>query len=296
MNRGNAAKLGLAVVAGGAILAVALFVLLGVSLWDETELYHLSIETDVHGLSEGSPVEIRGVRVGQVERIRLFPDDQPNAIRVDLSVAAEVPVYRGAHAKLKFQGVGVSGQRYIAIEAGEPARGRIPAGSRIPIQATAFEKVTDRIVQIADGAEALMTSTSTLVRGLSEIVQAVEGADVRSMVEDARRTFTTLRTSAGRVDELIAENRRVLAQTVDDAAATADRAREVFDEASSAMARIEQLVIEISTSVDASDDELRATLRNLRRATRSMASLGQRLERDPSLLLFSDAPEERELP
>jgi len=156
--------------------------------------------------------------------------------------------------------------------------------------------VTDRIVQIADGAEALMTSTSTLVRGLSEIVQAVEGADVRSMVEDARRTFTTLRTSAGRVDELIAENRRVLAQTVDDAAATADRAREVFDEASSAMARIEQLVIEISTSVDASDDELRATLRNLRRATRSMASLGQRLERDPSLLLFSDAPEERELP
>lgn len=296
MNRENAAKLGAAVVVGSAILITGLIVLLGLSLWEETESYYLSIDGDVHGLSQGSPVEIRGVRVGQVEAIRLFPESAPDAIGVELSVAAEVPVYDGAYAQLSFQGVGVSGQRYVSIQAGDPAKGRAPPGSEIPVEATKFERVTDRIVEIAGEAENLLASTSTLVTNIDAIVTAIDGRAVQAMVEDARATLHNLQTSTRRVDELFAENRRALARTVDDAAATAERARVVFGEAEFAMKQIEELVLKLSTAVDANDDELQATLRNLRRASQSMAVLGQQLERDPSRLLFSSSPKPRELP
>lgn len=296
MNRENATKLGLTVVVGLGLLGLGLVGLLGLRWFEDSKAYRLTVSGSVHGLLEDSSVEVRGVPVGQVERIRLFPEDAPSSVRVRIAVAHDVPIWKGARARLRYEGVGVSGRRYVAIEGGEPDRGRLEVGSDIPVEATMFEKVTQDVEKITRETRTLLASTSTLVASIEKAVSVIEPELVRSLIDDARSTLANLDEASREIRGFVATNRRSLRHTVEETEATAERARAIFTEAASTVDRIDRLVRRISSSVATNEDDLTSVLRNLRRASQSLATFGRRLEREPSQLLFSGSPPERELP
>ncbi|BCB88210.1 hypothetical protein Psuf_055230 [Phytohabitans suffuscus] len=80
--------------------------------------------TDVTGLLEGDDVRIAGVRVGQVEGIRVVDS---TVAEVEFTVDGDIPLAAGVRAKVRYRDL--VGQRYVALSEG-PGDGRpLPAGA-----------------------------------------------------------------------------------------------------------------------------------------------------------------------
>src|SRR5688572_19836248 len=95
------------ILVGGVVLAliVALFAFI---LWlsqtggKEAQRFDIFFK-EVSGLAVGSQVQFSGVPVGAVEEIKLLPD-QPEFVRVRITVDEEVPILQGTTATIS--GVG----------------------------------------------------------------------------------------------------------------------------------------------------------------------------------------------
>ena len=88
-------------VAAAAVLLFSLW-LTGAGTDGQVNRYDVLFREAVSGLSEGSPVQYSGIRVGEVEQLTLDPLD-PRIVRARIQVVSSVPVRsgwtpsRGAH-------------------------------------------------------------------------------------------------------------------------------------------------------------------------------------------------------
>lgn len=76
------------------IAGVVFVVWLGGSRFsNEYDRYRIIFEGPVRGLSVGGDVQFNGIKMGQIERIRL-DEDNPNRVITDISLQARTPVRR----------------------------------------------------------------------------------------------------------------------------------------------------------------------------------------------------------
>ena len=79
----------------------------------DEQVYDIFFRTGVDGLSKGSAVTFSGVPSGQVTEIALMPD-QPEFVRVRISVNAGTPILQGTTATIA--GVGFTGVSQINLD------------------------------------------------------------------------------------------------------------------------------------------------------------------------------------
>ena len=150
--------------------------------------YH-AVFTDVTGLETGDDIRVAGVRVGQVEGIRI--KDRTLA-EVTFSVSADRPLLAGTRAVVRYRNL--VGQRYIALTEGPgDITARLRPGGTIPLSRT----------QPALDLNALLNGFKPLFAALSpndvnqlatEIVQTLqgEGGTVNSLLTHTASLTTTL--------------------------------------------------------------------------------------------------------
>jgi phospholipid/cholesterol/gamma-HCH transport system substrate-binding protein len=151
--------------------------------------------TDVTGLLEGDDVRIAGVRVGQIEGIRVADN---TVAEVEFTVDEDILLATGVRAKIRYRNL--VGQRYVALAEG-PGDGRpLRPGGLIPLAQTT--PALDLTV-LFNGFRPLFTAlTPEDVNKLAyEIIQVLqgEGPTVTSLL---RRTASLTNTLADR-DEVI---------------------------------------------------------------------------------------------
>jgi len=129
----NHFKLGLFALGGLALLILGIFAFGARGYFQSTSLYETYIAGDVTGLSVGSAVDLRGVRVGKVTRISFswgeYQESQPSYIVVEFELRENVvplppgetrdgmmqaAVKQGLRARLKPQGI--TGTSILSIE------------------------------------------------------------------------------------------------------------------------------------------------------------------------------------
>ncbi|WP_055494595.1 MCE family protein [Streptomyces sp. TP-A0356] len=180
----------LVTIAATALLAATI---VNVSL-TPTRTYH-AVFSDVTGLQEGDDIRVAGVRVGQVEGIRI--KDRTLA-EVTFGVAANRPLLISTRAVIRYRNL--VGQRYIALTEGAGDATRLRPGDTIPLSRT----------QPALDLNALLNGFKPLFAALSpndvnqlatEIIRTLqgEGGTVNSLLAHTASLTTTL---AGR-DQLI---------------------------------------------------------------------------------------------
>jgi phospholipid/cholesterol/gamma-HCH transport system substrate-binding protein len=149
--------------------------------------YH-AVFSDVTGLETGDDIRVAGVRVGQVEDIRI--KDRTLA-EVTFSVEADRPLLTGTHAVVRYRNL--VGQRYIALTEGTGDDTRLRPGGTIPLSRT----------QPALDLNALLNGFKPLFAALSpndvnqlatEIIQTLqgEGGTVNSLLAHTASLTTTL--------------------------------------------------------------------------------------------------------
>ncbi|MFF4214060.1 MCE family protein [Streptomyces sp. NPDC001796] len=151
------------------------------------DTYH-AVFSDVTGLENGDDIRVAGVRVGQVEGIRI--KDRTLA-EVTFSVEADRPLLTSTHAVLRYRNL--VGQRYVALTEGAGDGTRLRPGGTIPLSRT----------QPALDLNALLNGFKPLFAALSpgdvnqlatEIIQTLqgEGSTVNSLLAHTASLTTTL--------------------------------------------------------------------------------------------------------
>jgi phospholipid/cholesterol/gamma-HCH transport system substrate-binding protein len=163
--------------------------------------------TDVTGLTVGSDVDIAGVRIGQVNQIRVA---DRNLALVSFTVEAGHPLPASVTATIKY--LNLVGQRYINLEQGAGPVGRtLQRGATIPLsQTTPALNLTDLFNGFQPLFQAL--SPNEVNRLSSEIVRILqgEGPTVGSLVAHIGSLTTALAAKDKVIDEVIGNLNAVL--------------------------------------------------------------------------------------
>ncbi|GAB2715664.1 MCE family protein [Streptomyces bullii] len=192
------------------ILATALLAATIVNISFTPKDTYRAVFSDVTGLEEGDDIRIAGVRVGQVEDIRI--KDRTLA-EVTFTVGSDRPLLTSTHAVVRYRNL--VGQRYIALTEGAGDGTRLRPGGTIPLSRT--QPALDLNV-LLDGFKPLFAALSPndVNRLATSIIRTLqgEGGTVNSLLAHTASLTTTL---ADR-DELIGsviKNLNTVLETLD---------------------------------------------------------------------------------
>ena len=234
--KANATLIGSFVMAGAALIAVAIIALAGNTLFTSKERAVMHFSGSVYGLQVGAPVVFRGVRVGSVESIEVFYDRatddfsipvvvglDSNVVsgldgkRADVDVGLALPalIERGLSGQLATQSL-LTGLLYVDLDL-RPQRERSVRGTydgvtEIPTTVTAIQNIRDQFEgmdfrAIADDLSAIAASARAVVSG-PQLKQALN--DLTEMAASFNRMSTRLDK---RLDPLADDLQRALAAT-----------------------------------------------------------------------------------
>jgi len=223
-------------IVGAFVLGACIVLLAGLVLWGGTGLfkprlrYVMFFDTAVTGLQKGAPVQLRGVRVGQVTDVQVrwgssivavYAEFEPDVLKgvpkggVDPAIRAAIGD-RALRAQLRMQSF-VTGVLYVALDnfPGTPIvlRGLDKAVPELPTVPTTVEVWTAKLEKIADSVASLpldelvrsMISTIDEAQRIlksPEVARSLKSLDValaesRDLVRHADTLVTNVNTQVG---------------------------------------------------------------------------------------------------
>jgi phospholipid/cholesterol/gamma-HCH transport system substrate-binding protein len=290
---------------GVAVIALlALFV--GFVVWQagglrnaETARYTVLSEVGVAGLESGSLVRYLGVRVGQVQAIRLS-DRQPGRVEVDIQVQQDVPVTRDTVATFRLEGI--TGQSYLDLATPDP--GAPPpetlGGARYPVL-RAEKTAIDLLVE---ESPRLVAQLSAIAASLEAILDEDNRAHLAQVLGNVAE-FTARLEALGDSVELLADSTdRALAEAVQafgeigTTARAATAALEEADRSAQALRELTQRLDELIARNESAVDrfareglgEAGRLMQDARRTIRQIERLAAQLTEEPSRLLRGREP------
>lgn len=239
------------------ILVVTVAVLLGAAVvWLTGGADRIAYQTytiyfkhqSLDGLAIGSPVKMRGIKVGVVAGYR-FATGRDEAVSVTARIDEGVPVHVGAVAYIKRNLV--TGIATVEITNGlsdSPLLVYVRPGERYPVIAEGssdIDKVTTAVSRLAVNGAQVLDKMSLL------------------MSDENREAITATLASLREVSAYIAENKTALADTAQSVREASDQVKLAGDNVSKAATRIERNVDKVSTNADAALKQATAVLGKL---------------------------------
>jgi ABC-type transporter Mla subunit MlaD len=296
------AKLGLFTLLAAAAIVLA-GIVLGIRLVHQDVVeYQTFFDESVDGLSVGAPVMYRGVRIGNVDRIGVAPDNRLVAVSLGIIPAEERRLGlrsppAGLRAQLATQGI--TGVKIVDIDFFDPEKKPPPMlpfrepDRYIPSTTSTFKTLQDalenlgeHLPQIADAAVGALQKLEVIA---SDIHDAQVAAKLGQTVGDIDQAVNDLRGFVRHVDranvpEKVAKAVDGLTETVAHANAMLERIGGDGGLVASA-AGATDAIGEFGRTASGSALELEHTLRELREAAKAIRQLATELERDPEMLI-----------
>ena len=183
----------------GSALALFLFTLWLTARDDsQYQQYRIHFAESVSGLSTGSDVKFRGVKVGTVKSIVIDPDDS-RLIEVDILLLKSTPVKIDTQANLKLQGI--TGVVFIELSGGDPSEPNLvdenTKSEKIPeirAQQSSLNALIDRVPILLDKISASFDRFNKLLsdqnlNAASDMMKNGDAtmSDLHSMVSGSKR-------------------------------------------------------------------------------------------------------------
>jgi phospholipid/cholesterol/gamma-HCH transport system substrate-binding protein len=174
-------KVGLFVMAGGVLLGMALFLLGDYSFRSYYPVY--AEFSDVVGLPDKSVIKLSGVEIGKIKKIFLKEDH----VVVQLAILEDVKIYRGA--RFSVGSTSMIGSKFLQIDQGNPALGRIMAGDTVQGENTVpLEKAVAKALDSIEGLAKDLRGNGRTAVSLQEILDNLRGitANLNEMVANGQ--------------------------------------------------------------------------------------------------------------
>ncbi len=164
-------RVGLAVVAALAVLAVAIF-FIGESAAIFGERYHLTtLMPSANGLIEGASVKLAGQDVGKVETIEFIPiegrarPDQVLKITMSINTAVQEQIRGDSEARVRTQGL--LGDKIVDLTPGTPDSPPLQPGDTVPSAiAVDYEQMLASAAELVDDLSLMLRNMRTIADNL----------------------------------------------------------------------------------------------------------------------------------
>jgi phospholipid/cholesterol/gamma-HCH transport system substrate-binding protein len=189
------------------LIATAIFTVWLARVSDgDQKTYDIFFKQSVEGLARGSAVSFSGVPIGQVEDIKIWKDD-PDFIRVRVSVNEDVPILIGTTASIQGSFTGVSTLLLQGAKKGAPPITEIgPAGAPvIPTRAGGLGA-------LLNSAPQLLERLSTLTERLTQLLNDRNQASIGNILANVDRLSGSLADRGPEIAATLAETRLAVQQ------------------------------------------------------------------------------------
>jgi len=283
-------------VVGGLALAVAAILLLGGGRFLGSKVTYVAyFKGSIKGLSVGSPVLFRGVKVGEVSDIKMEFNLKDLSVRIPVflecntSLLTKVSgrqdphdffdkmVASGLKAQLQMQSI-VTGQSIVALDF-HPDKPLVLVGvdnqvPEIPTIPTTVQELSKTFEDIP--VKELVAKLLSAVDGLNRLVRSPE---IISSIRSINKTMVDVRTLLTTVNKEVGP----LKTGIND---TAEKARDTMEKVDKVLTMVQGILADDS----APRYELDNALKELAGAARSMRLLAEYLEEHPESLIHGKGP------
>jgi ABC-type transporter Mla subunit MlaD len=309
--RCNHFKLGLFVLAGIAVLVLALLAFGARGFLEKKELLETYIDDEVQGLSVGSPVELRGVRVGKVTQItfswNVYRETRTNFVLVEFEIRDDVSplpagearqemidseIRKGLRARVK--GQGITGNCILSLEYVNPAnypplavpwkprRIYVPsAPSQFNQLLASLEKSLRNVEQLDFGK--LQKSLEGSLASLEQVLKQTEQVDLEGLSTNATSLLVELRETNVKIKSLLTTTQgTVKGLNLEKLSVTAD----------TLLVELRETVQKLQPGLASLDfNSINDTLANARRAIQTFDDAMRGLKEYPSGFIFGGPPQ-----
>lgn len=274
-----------AFVIGALLLLGASFGVIGLRrLWRDERRYRVVFSESVSGLEQDSVVEYKGVPIGVVRDVRLSPDSLDRVV-VELAIDARVPIKADTRARLRVRGI--TGMLQLELVGGTPDAPELEEDGAI------------------EADPSLLVTLETALRDLADLTKGLSGArgDAEALLADVRRTVNEIGAAARTFDASIAaigsqveQNGTALRRVLDDPATRAlpGETREALQAFQAAARELQAAAAGVGRLAAGNQDEVRAALADLRRASADIRATARRVKSSPSSLLVGQPLRDKE--
>jgi paraquat-inducible protein B len=321
----NKTAIGAFVLGAIALLVAGVLVLGAGKFFTEQFAYVSYFDGSVKGLSVGSPVMFRGVKVGSVTDISITVDPAKRQLKIPVIFTLEPEKFKGSkdefrrdprtiakavemglRTQLQTQSF-VTGQLMVALDffPDKPANyvGLYKDYSEIPSIPTPLEQLQKTIEDLP--FKEIVENLNHTLAGVERLVNAIDAKKTTETIEAAfketQAMVQNLNSRIGPVTENIAQAARsadaALLETRETMVAVRSDTQNVLDKAQTTLVSAQSALKQSEQTLQAYGEDsrlvvdLNKTLRELSATTRSLRQLSDYLERHPEALLKGKASE-----
>jgi phospholipid/cholesterol/gamma-HCH transport system substrate-binding protein len=174
--------------------------------------YDIFFPNSVDGLAKGSAVTFSGVPVGKIDDIKLMPD-QPNLVRVRISVDENTPILKGTSATVA--GVGFTGVSQVNL--GGAQKGEPPITDLGPYGVPVIPTKPGTLAGLLNSAPELLNKLSQLETRLTMLLDDRNQNSLHHILENMDKVSGDLASASPHLKETLA-NAQVAIKQAGDAA------------------------------------------------------------------------------
>ncbi|GAN00345.1 ABC-type transport system protein [alpha proteobacterium U9-1i] len=230
--------------------------------------FDIVFDDPVRGLAEGGEVRFNGIKVGEVQTLRIDPRDTRRVI-ARVRVSADVPVKTDSLAQL--EPIGLTGVTLIQLSAGSDGAPEVRQAFGGPVPSIEGE---------GSQIDALVARSEDIALRASEAMAAVRDLLTDENIARVTRIVENLET----VSAQLAGQRSVITQSGDAAREITALARQLRQDT----AQLDQVMQQVNTAAGVASGqtlpELALAAEEIRRAAGNISRVAQNIEENPSVL------------
>jgi phospholipid/cholesterol/gamma-HCH transport system substrate-binding protein len=230
--------------------------------------YDVVFDDPVRGLSEGGEVRFNGIKVGEVDSLRIDPDNT-NRVIARIRVSTDVPLKTDSEAQL--EAIGLTGVTLIQLSAGsadaELIRGTFGGPPpRIQGRGSQIDQIVARGEEVALRASEAMASVRDLLteENIAKVTEILQNLEEISAQLNSRNSVVTQSGEAAREIAVLA--------------------RQLQGDVSQLGAAINEINSAAAVASGDTLPELTLAAEEIRRAASSITRVADNLEENPSIL------------
>ncbi len=204
-------KVGVVFVLATAILIWGLMYLKGLELLKTSRTFY-AVYDNVNGLVPANAISIKGVKVGQVQKV-FFDDRHPEKIIVELYVLGDYPIAKNSLARIYSSSL--LGSQEVEIVPGD-SKVMAADGDTLnsEIEANLGTEVKRQLVPLTSRAEGMISSIDSLAVSFREILNKQTRDNLISSISHIQRTLANISHLSGNLDTVLTGQRSNLSRII----------------------------------------------------------------------------------
>ncbi|HUO92889.1 MAG TPA: MlaD family protein [Rhizomicrobium sp.] len=275
--KANYVAVGAFVLVGMLGLVIALLWLAGAQYREEYAYYRTYFTGPVTGLGKGTTVRYNGIEVGRVSKLDFDPED-PKRVIVTMQLSPSLPIHDDSFASIASEGL--TGGSYVEIDGGSknaPVLAPGPEGETPVIRSK-----PSTLQEIEQGAPQLMVKLNHAADRLNDVLSDTNRKSFAETLAHLNSLTATLDKRGPDMDRAIHN----ISLASDSLNGDLGDLHQVLGHADQAVVKIDHVATDLDTQIAGA--QIAQFMTQSRALVQSLTALSNKLDQEPSRLLFGD--------